>query len=109
MLISIAWPLWDSSSMVRGMMQAHKGGKNATAGARVRNSRGKVHNMTKSTASMMHKGKDSRHQAATQARMKSRVAALDRRRHTHAPLVIQMLPLSSDVDQQAMWCVSGCS
>ena len=56
-----------------------------------------------SAASQARRGKQSRHDSAQQARQQSRAAALERRRHVHAPVIIQMLSLSSHLDHQAMW------
>lgn len=45
-------------------------------------------------------------QQVTHARNKSRQEALQRMRHDHAPVVIQMLTGSSAVDEQRVWCGS---
>ena len=54
---------------------------------------------------MGKRGKESRLQAAASARTKARKEVLERRRHAHAPIVIQMLAMSSALDAQAMWDV----
>ena len=44
-------------------------------------------------------------QAAAHARNQSRQAALQRIRHEHATLVVQIISLAENVDEQSLWCV----
>ena len=88
-------------------LQAHKPGRHASAGARARKAKGKFDAPIKSAASTARRGKEARMQAAASARSKSRAEAMERRRHTHAPLVIQVLSLSAELDHQPLWCAHG--
>jgi hypothetical protein len=85
-------------------VQVHRRGRHAGPGARSSAAKGKADPKKLSTMAHAHKGKQARLQASEQARSKSRKEALDRKRHTRAPIVVQMLCTSPEVDYQAMWC-----
>ena len=89
------------------VVQSHKPGRKAGAGARARNRHGKqdVRNSYSLASHLARKGKESRMQAAAHSRNQSRQAALQRMRHEHAPIVVQMVSLADNMNEQSLWCV----
>eukprot|EP00892_Ulva_mutabilis_P004765 jgi/Ulvmu1/2660/UM014_0116.1 len=87
--------------------KAHKPGRRAGQSARARNRHGKndVKAGSNQASQLARKGKESRMQQVADARKKSRQEALQRMRHEHAPVVIQLLSASANVDEQRIWDV----
>lgn len=86
--------------------KAHKPGRRAGQSARARSRNGKhdVKAASNQASQLARKGKESRMQQVTNARNKSRQEALQRMRHEHAPVVVQVLSTSTAVDEQRIWC-----
>lgn len=84
------------------LMQPHKSGKNGSKTQTKRKGREEAAPVSK--VPLQRRGKEARLQASAHARSKARSAALAHHRQLQAPVVVQLLPLSKDLDARALWC-----